>query len=130
MTDLPNRRFLLKRLAEAGRRAERSGEQLGLIYMDLDDFKEVNDAFGHAAGDELLKRIGAAMTGCLARGECLARIGGDEFVVLLEPVANRADVLARAERLRDVVERLPVTLGLSAKVRVSCGAAIFPRTTE
>jgi diguanylate cyclase (GGDEF)-like protein len=126
LTELPNRRFLLKRLADAGRRTERSGEQLGLIYMDLDDFKEVNDAFGHAAGDELLKRIGAAMTGCLASGECLARIGGDEFVVLVEPVANRADVLARAERLRDVVERLPVTLGLSAKVRVSCGAAIFP----
>jgi diguanylate cyclase (GGDEF)-like protein len=126
LTDLPNRRFLLERLAEAERRAEGNGKQLGLIYMDLDDFKEVNDAFGHAAGDDLLRRIGAAMAGGLREGECLARIGGDEFVVLVEPAANRSDVLARAERLRRVVERLPVAIGFGGNVRVSCGAAIFP----
>jgi diguanylate cyclase (GGDEF)-like protein len=66
------------------------------------------------------------MTGCLLKGECLARIGGDEFVVLIESVANRSDVLARADRLRRVVEGLPLATGFVGNVRVSCGAAIFP----
>ncbi len=126
LTNLPNRRLLLDRLLIAERRALAHGLQLGVIYLDLDGFKQVNDTLGHEAGDELLRNVSAAMVRVLRAEDCLARIGGDEFVALVEGVHNRAQILTLAERLTRAVASQPLAADSTIMVRASCGAAVFP----
>jgi diguanylate cyclase (GGDEF)-like protein len=83
LTGLSNARGFSEELARELARSRRSHTPLSLLYVDLDDFKEVNDRYGHAAGDELLQRVGAALLSVLRAGDIAARIGGDEFAVLL-----------------------------------------------
>jgi diguanylate cyclase (GGDEF)-like protein len=125
LTNLPNRRVLLDRLLEAEQRAVEAGRQIGVIYMDLDGFKLVNDTLGHEAGDELLRNISAAMTLKLGQGDCLARVGGDEFVILVEDVEGRAELTQLAHGLKAAVEsqRIP---GGAGTILTSCGFALFP----
>lgn len=111
LTGMPNARALSETLNRELARSRRSGTALSLLYIDLDDFKEVNDRYSHAAGDELLGRVGAALGSVLREGDIAARIGGDEFVVLLtgssaesaKAVASRivANVAGEAERYPD-----------------------------
>lgn len=117
LTGLPNRILFSERLDEAMRHG-----QFMLIFLDLDDFKEVNDRFGHAAGDELLRAVGERLRRCVGAGDTLARIGGDEFAVLI------ADTDGRGEQLEMVAERLRLALrdpfpvqGSSLLVRASMG---------
>jgi diguanylate cyclase (GGDEF)-like protein len=126
LTNLPNRRFILDRLLDAEQRTVTSGFRFGIVYLDLDGFKAINDTLGHAAGDDLLRNASAAMAGVLRSGDCLGRIGGDEFVVLAEHVETRAQVTALADRLKSVVEATPVTANPVLRMRISCGVAIFP----
>ncbi len=126
LTNLPNRRVLLDRLLEAEHRAKQNGWRLGVIYLDLDGFKMVNDTLGHQAGDELLKNVSAAMTPVLGTGDCLARVGGDEFVVVVEDVEGRHELAMLAERLRKAVEAQRIPGGGGDTVRTSYGFAIFP----
>jgi diguanylate cyclase (GGDEF)-like protein len=126
LTNLPNRRSFSERLLEAEERAFSTNRQFGLIYLDLDEFKQVNDMLGHDAGDDLLRRISAAMARMLRSGDCLGRIGGDEFVVLVEDARSRAEVEGLAGRLKAAVEREAFSADISAPVRVSHGVALFP----
>ena len=126
LTGLPNRRFLQERFAEAEHRVSIREQKLGLIYMDLDRFKQVNDILGHAAGDDLLRRIGEAIRRVPGPGQWASRIGGDEFVVLIENVDGRFSVTALAERLKSAIEKEAISAELKEPVRVSCGSAIFP----
>jgi diguanylate cyclase (GGDEF)-like protein len=126
LTNLPNRRLILDRLLEAEQRTVTSGFRFGIVYLDLDGFKVINDTLGHAAGDDLLRNASAAMASVLRAGDCLGRIGGDEFVVLAEHVETRAQVTALAERLKSVVEATPVAGHPARRMRISCGVAIFP----
>jgi diguanylate cyclase (GGDEF)-like protein len=126
LTGLPNRRFLQERFSDAERLARLNKLNLGLIYMDLDHFKQVNDILGHAAGDDLLRRIGEAIHGGLAAGQWVARIGGDEFVVVVEHAEGRFGMMALAERLKGAIEKEAASEHLPDQIRVSCGAAIFP----
>ena len=89
LTGLPNRGLFVDRLLQAMRQVERSGEPLAVAFIDLDDFKPVNDNFGHEVGDETLVRIAARMLGTLREGDTLARVGGDEFVTLLPRCGDR-----------------------------------------
>lgn len=126
LTGLPNRRFLLERFAEAEKRVRAREQKLGLIYMDLDRFKQVNDLLGHAVGDDLLRRIGEAIRRVPGAGQWVSRIGGDEFVVLIEDVDGWFSVTALAERLKAAIEKEAISPDLKEPIRVSCGAAIFP----
>jgi diguanylate cyclase (GGDEF)-like protein len=126
LTSLPNRRLLLDRLLEAERRALSDGSRLGVIYLDLDGFKHVNDTFGHEAGDELLRNVSLAMARVLRSDDCLARIGGDEFVVLIEGAEGRSQILTLAERLKEAVESQPISRDSPTTMRASFGAAVFP----
>ncbi len=126
LTNLPNRRFILDRLLDAERSSIAAGHRFGIIYLDLDDFKEINDTLGHAAGDELLRDVSAAMAGALRAGDCLGRIGGDEFVVLAEHVDEASQVKALARRLKAIAETVSVPGSTSLRVQISCGSAIFP----
>jgi diguanylate cyclase (GGDEF)-like protein len=126
LTHLPNRRLFLDRLLQAEQRVLDTGEQLAIIYLDLDGFKNVNDTMGHQTGDEVLKTVAARLSAVIGAGDCLARIGGDEFVVLLEDVRCREDVAAVTERLKAAVESETEIGGWTAMFRVSCGMALFP----
>jgi diguanylate cyclase (GGDEF)-like protein len=126
LTNLPNRRLLADRMREAENNARASNLKLGIVYLDLDGFKQINDNLGHSAGDDVLRHVSAAMKSVLRYGDCLARMGGDEFLVLVEHVAGREELSMLAERLRDVVDTVRVPEALAMPLRISCGIALFP----
>lgn len=126
LTNLPNRRSFGERLLEAEERVLATGRKFGLIYLDLDDFKLVNDKLGHDAGDDLLRRISAAMARMLRSGDCLGRIGGDEFVVLVEDTRSHSEIEVLAGRLKAAVEDEAISRDFGAPVRISFGVAMFP----
>lgn len=126
LTGLPNRRYFLDYLLAAESRSIATGTQLGIIYLDLDGFKAVNDRLGHAAGDTLLQRVGTAMVRVIRAGDCAARLGGDEFVVLAERLESREQLGTLAQRLKQAIEKDPVPGTDHEPVRVSLGMAVFP----
>lgn len=123
LTGLANRRLLERRLDEA-LSAAASGSLVALLFLDLDRFKLINDTLGHAQGDELLTRMAARLTGSLGPGTLVARIGGDEFLILLDRRQAVGDALQVANELRRVVSQ-PVTLSggefhVTASIGVAC----------
>jgi len=127
LTGLPNRYSFRDRLEEAlaGRRAPSKG--FAVIYVDVDRFKVVNDQFGHSAGDELLKHVGACLAATLRAGDTAARVGGDEFALLLLDVGDTSQVDAAVHRLHDAL-RHPARID-DRNVMVSCsiGFSLFPQ---
>ena len=99
LTGLPNRAFLFDLLSRRMREAGRRSDQFALLYLDFDHFKLVNDTLGHAAGDSLLVAAAQRLVAVLRSGDTAARVGGDEFVVLLEDVATPEEALVGAERV-------------------------------
>jgi diguanylate cyclase (GGDEF)-like protein len=102
---------------------------LGVIYMDLDDFKAINDDLGHAVGDALLRAVAGRMRGCLRQGDLPVRLGGDEFAVVMTEAADRDEALAAAQRLLDGVQQPYRIDGRELRVRASLGLALA-RTGE
>jgi diguanylate cyclase (GGDEF)-like protein len=125
LTGLPNRREAIDRITGALARAQRSGAVTGLLFIDLDGFKQVNDTLGHAAGDELLAHVAHRMKDQVRAGDVVARLGGDEFVVLLEPLDQQASAIEVANRLIDTIAQ-PITLtgGRQVRVGASIGVAV------
>ncbi|MHB1139987.1 MAG: diguanylate cyclase domain-containing protein, partial [Microthrixaceae bacterium] len=124
LTGLPNRRELESALAAALARARRDGSRVGLCFIDLDGFKGVNDTLGHGAGDQLLVDAAARISGAIRQGDLAARVGGDEFVALLEPVSSEEDALPVARRIRDAILRCDTDAGATARFGASVGLAI------
>jgi cyclic di-GMP phosphodiesterase Gmr len=124
ISGLPNRNALLEQLKQAMK--EKGKRQVGLIYLDLDNFKKVNDAYGHLFGDRLLKEVANAIEECLPGAEILARLGGDEFVIL-----SKKNSLAELEGISQrILGRLkaPFRIGLiEVYISCSCGIAIAPQ---
>ncbi len=125
LTGLANRALLLDRLGHALDRAERTEACVAALFLDLDDFKVVNDSLGHDAGDELLVEAAERLGSCLRPEDTIARLGGDEFVVLLEDVHGRGEATEAATRIAEAL-REPFLLGAheEAFVSVSIGVAL------
>ena len=123
LTGLVNRALLRDRLDEALARSERSGRGVALLYLDVDDFKSVNDALGHAAGDALLRAVADGLVRCVRRSDSAARLGGDEFAVLVEDVDDRREVEVLAERIRATFAEPVAIDGRAVDATVSIGVA-------
>lgn len=127
LTGLPNRLLLADRLRQAIHGAERNGHMFALAYLDLNGFKQINDTYGHDAGDEVLKAVAARLQAGLRASDTVARLGGDEFVVLLTPAQAAAEAEPALNRLLDTLSQ-PITLSSGVQVAVgsSLGLAHFP----
>lgn len=126
LTGLPNRAAFMERIGEAVAQARSTGSRFALLFLDLDGFKEINDSLGHDAGDDLLRQVSQRIRACLRQADRLARFGGDEFLVLIDPVRKRRDVEAVTRKILKAVAT-PLKLdGLMATVSASIGIAMFP----
>jgi diguanylate cyclase (GGDEF)-like protein/PAS domain S-box-containing protein len=127
LTDLPNRKLLNDRLRLSMESARRNNHQLALLFLDLDYFKQINDSLGHEVGDLVLQETAQRMKGQLRGMDTVARIGGDEFVILLPKVMGAHDALTVAEKIRQAVGLPIVSETLGLKVTCSIGIALFPK---
>jgi diguanylate cyclase (GGDEF)-like protein len=126
LTDLPNRRLLVDELGAALARARRSGHRVAVLFIDLDDFKSINDNYGHDAGDRLLVEVARRLRRAARAGDTVARISGDEFVVVCEPVRDGHEADAARDRLH-VEFDAPVPMGRdgpAVAVRASIGVTV------
>jgi diguanylate cyclase (GGDEF)-like protein len=126
LTGLPNRRLLEDRLKQALYRAERRESSVGLLLIDLDDFKEVNDSAGHRAGDAVLREVAIRLSGCMRKADTLARQGGDEFVVVMGDLAGEADCQVVAEKIHRALAPEVRLEERSFSIGASIGIAVFP----
>ena len=124
LTGLPNRALLLDRLQDALHRAARHDRMVGVLFLDLDRFKVVNDSLGHGVGDDLLREAARRLERTIRPGDLVARLGGDEFVVVIADMVRTTDALAAAERVRTALAR-PVAFGTDTTVMsASVGIAV------
>ena len=126
-TALPNQRLLRERLAQEIARAQREASEFALMFIDLDQFKKVNDASGHQAGDMVLEQAARRMMRCLRAEDVLARFGGDEFVLLLPAIAKGANAARVAEKLVAIHSEPYVTAGQEHFLGASIGISVFPQ---
>ncbi|HJV91600.1 MAG TPA: diguanylate cyclase [Holophagaceae bacterium] len=124
LTGLPNRALLLDRLTQALRSLERRPRTLALLFLDLDGFKPVNDRMGHAVGDQLLVEVGTRLAECLRPEDTLARMGGDEFILLLDEIEDAAAALKVAQRVTELVAQPFRLEGEDLRISASVGVAL------
>lgn len=130
LTGLHNRRFFLESVDQALKRAGRSGQRVALLYVDLDGFKEVNDQAGHAVGDRILNEVAARMRAAVRSCDVAARIGGDEFAVLLDGASDIDTTRIVARRVEKALSE-PISLeGRSWPLAASIGAAVSDDSTD
>lgn len=126
LTGLANRTLLMDRLTRALARAERSDQQMGLLFIDMDRLKDINDTLGHDVGDRLLKDVAGRLSGCVRKVDTVARLGGDEFAIVLEGISHVGNVTTVAQKILDVIAQ-PYTLnGQEVFVTVSIGITVYP----
>ena len=130
LTGLPNRLLLQERLTQAIAQAKRSGRRVGVLFIDLDRFKNVNDTLGHRIGDELLKRVTAALSRALRETDLLARLGGDEFMVIVEDFDDPAVLNRIAQKLQDAIAQPFQIEEHDIYVTSSIGISVYPDDSD
>jgi diguanylate cyclase (GGDEF)-like protein/PAS domain S-box-containing protein len=126
LTELPQRALLQDRLEHALAGARRRHEKIALLFLDLDRFKSVNDSFGHSFGDIVLKAVSQRLKACAREQDTVARVGGDEFLILLGGVKDAADAAIAAERIMSAMNASIVLQGHSVDVGCSIGLSMYP----
>ena len=126
LTGLPNRRMFVENLSRAIKRAGRARSMLAVLFIDLDDFKRINDAFGHSAGDLMLKGATTRLVSCLREVDTVSRMGGDEFVAMLEDVSDQGQVDIAVRRVVATLSEPYFYKGQDIVTTVSVGVALFP----
>src|SRR5260221_5198253 len=126
LTDLPNRFLFNERLNLVIAQSKRHGRKAAVMFLDLDDFKTINDTMAHTAGDELLRGVAERLKDCLRADDTVARIGGDEFVFIIPELANAAAAARAAERILETVRQSFTIHDRELFVTRSIGIATFP----
>lgn len=130
LTGLANRALFRDTLIAAIAHSERRGYGIAVLFIDLDRFKQINDLAGHSAGDHVLKVAAERMAGCLRREDLIARISGDEFVVLVRDAGDEDAALAVGTKLLDVLHRPLETAGRTFHIDASIGVALYPKNGD
>ncbi len=130
LTGLPNRSLLRERLEHAINISRRHGRKLAVLFVDLDDFKTINDTLGHQRGDEVLRIVADRISGVIRDGDTPGRVGGDEFMVLAEEIANSEAVYHLAERIVEAIRRPFSFDGRNLVVTGSLGIAVYPENGQ
>jgi diguanylate cyclase (GGDEF)-like protein len=130
LTGLPNRRLLEDRIATTLQHAARHQRKAAVMYLDLDGFKAINDTHGHAYGDEILKQVAQRLVGSSRKDDTVARVGGDEFVIVLGDVGELADAQEPASKLIEVVAEPYRINGLTLQLSTSIGIGLYPDDAE
>jgi diguanylate cyclase (GGDEF)-like protein len=126
LTGLANRRLFYDRLQQAIRHAHRYGGKVGILYVDMDRFKDINDQHGHHVGDAVLTEVAKRLTTSIRDSDTVARLGGDEFAVLLDGVQGREDYLAAANKIEQALNADASFFGLDVEIAASIGHALYP----
>ena len=126
LTNTPNRLLLQDRFMQGLKQAQRLGHQLGVLFIDLDHFKAINDTLGHAAGDEVLRQVSCRMQQSIRSGDTVCRYGGDEFVLLLPALATTADAAAIADKIIQAIAQPMQVEGQALTLGLSVGIALYP----
>jgi diguanylate cyclase (GGDEF)-like protein/PAS domain S-box-containing protein len=126
LTGLPNRSLLQDRLAHSIARAERTNRKVAVLFIDLDNFKNINDTLGHDVGDELLRQVARRLTECVRAEDTIARQGGDEFIVLLDGLDDGRGASLVAQKILNALRKAFVLSGTDQHVSGSVGIALFP----
>ncbi|MBA3463275.1 MAG: GGDEF domain-containing protein, partial [Deltaproteobacteria bacterium] len=126
LTGLPNRLLLADRIERAMARADRQGDTVAVLFLDLDGFKRVNDTLGHEAGDQVLKQAAFRILSSVRAVDTAARRGGDEFTVVLEKVRSAEDVRVVTARLLEELSQPYAVTGVEAQLSASIGVSLYP----
>ncbi|MBQ0744316.1 MAG: diguanylate cyclase [Pseudomonas sp.] len=130
LTELPNRTLLFDRMEQALARARRENGKVSLLYLDLDKFKQVNDTYGHGVGDQLLRAVADRLRQCVREVDTVSRVGGDEFVILLEDINQPEHALLVAEKVRAQLN-MPFHLAEHSLMMIpSIGIALYPEHAD
>ncbi|SES89966.1 PAS domain S-box-containing protein/diguanylate cyclase (GGDEF) domain-containing protein [Nitrosomonas marina] len=128
LTGLPNRNFFKDRLTREIKKSQRNDQQMSLLFLDLDRFKDINDTLGHDKGDKLLREVALRLTSCVRKTDTIARLGGDEFAIILPEIDDKSRIEAIA---RNIINKLSIPFKLDKKqanyyISTSIGIAIYP----
>lgn len=126
LTDLPNRTLFFDLFAQGLSLAKRNQTRLALMYIDLDRFKEINDTFGHAVGDQVLLEAAARMSGCVRDSDSVGRVGGDEFLVLLQEVGSEDAAVMVGDKIRTSLNQPFIIGDTTLSISASIGIALYP----
>jgi two-component system, cell cycle response regulator len=126
LTGLPNRRLLEDRVATVLQHAKRNRHKAAIMYLDLDGFKGINDTYGHAYGDEILKMVAQRLVACSRKEDTVARLGGDEFMIVLSDLAGLTDAHGPAGKLVEAISEPFFINDLTLRLSASIGISIFP----
>lgn len=126
LTGLANRRLFYDRLQQAIRHAKRYGGKVGILYVDLNQFKAINDTHGHHVGDAVLTEVAKRLTASIRYSDSIARLGGDEFAVLLEGLQGREDILVAARAIEQSLSEEADFFGIDVVITASIGQAMYP----
>jgi len=125
LTNLPNRRLLQDRLNQALTHARRYKRCMGVMFLDIDHFKAINDTHGHAFGDELIRAVANRLSECVRSADTVCRLGGDEFVIVISEVANQHDIALIARKILKSASKPIIVDGIEAHVTLSVGVMIY-----
>lgn len=126
LTRLPNRFLFEDRVEQAIQLSKRTGKYVAIIFVDLDNFKTVNDTLGHKAGDELLKKVADSLSGITRKSDTVARYGGDEFLIMVNNIPDSATILIIAEKIMELFAKLFIIAKHEFLITASAGVAVYP----
>ena len=128
LTDLPNRMYFQDKVEETIKHSLKNNEMFALLYMDLDKFKDINDQYGHAIGDQVLIQFAEKVETCLRKTDTIARQGGDEFTLLIPNINEENDAVVCAERILELFDEPWEVRGHFIQTSTSIGIAYYPQT--